>query len=157
MSSVVAEQVLAFLLIIFACFLLGTAVLTAPGRAVRDRVEQSVLAKIPGYLLVKGLTRQLAGQRDEHLWKPAVVELGASHVLAFIIEQTDDGRYVVFVPSVPSPVVGSVHILRRERVYPANVSFAQTFNALSRWGSGATNVVAAAERHPDRQPEVKAS
>jgi uncharacterized membrane protein len=158
MSSAVAEEALAFLLIVIVCFALGAAILTPPGRALRERFEASVLAKIPGYLLVRSLTQQLAGQGHENVWKPALVELGTSFVLAFIIEEIDVARYAVFVPSVPSPVVGSVHIVRRERVHPLNVSFAQTFQTLSQWGSGAKNLVAALEaERRDAEPQSKAS
>lgn len=158
MSSAAAEQVLALLLILTICFVLGAATLTAPGRVLRKRIERSVLEKIPGYALVRGLTQQVAGKGHENVWKPALVELGASTVLAFIIEEIDDQRYTVFVPSVPSPLSGSVHILRRERVHPVNVSFGQTFRALSRWGAGARELVAmldAEER--DRALKSKAS
>jgi uncharacterized membrane protein len=158
MSSAAAEQVVALFLIVTICFVLGAATLTAPGRVLRKRIEGSVLEKIPGYALVRSWTQQVAGKSHEDVWKPALVELGASTVLAFIIEEIDDQRYTVFVPSVPSPLSGSLHILRRERVHPVNVSFAQTFRALSRWGSGARQLVATLEAEErDRELKSKAS
>jgi uncharacterized membrane protein len=152
-----ANDGMAFLVVLIGCFALGVAVLTRPGRAARERIEKSVLAKIPGYLLVRSLTQQLAGQGREEVWKPALAEIEDGLVPAFIIEETGDGRYTVFVPSVPSPVVGSVYILRRERVHPLKTSFAQTVQALSRWGSGTKKLVAEMEsehRHvePDSRP-----
>jgi uncharacterized membrane protein len=140
-----AQDALGLLVMLIICFVLGVAVLSRPGRAVRERIESSVLVKIPGYTLLRSLTQQLAGQGGENVWKPALVELAGGVALAFIIEETGDGRYTVFIPSVPSPVVGSVYILPRERVHPANVSFAQALQALSRWGSGAKHLVAALE------------
>ena len=158
MSSEVAENVLAVLVVLVGCFALGVAVDTRVGRTIRERIEQSVFMKIPGYDLFRSLTQQLAGRGDERKWKPALVELGTSVVVAFIIEDIGDGRYAVFVPSVPSPVVGSVHILRQERVHPVNVSFAQTFQALSQWGSGVKKLVAALESEQRSvQPGSKAS
>jgi uncharacterized membrane protein len=138
-----AEYVLALLGVVLICFALGVAVRTKLGRAARDRIESSILHKIPGYTVVRGLTQQLAGQGHETAWKPALVEMGSSLQCAFIIEEIPDGRYTVFVPTAPSPVRGAVHVVRRERVHPVDVSFAQTFQALSRWGGGVSALVAA--------------
>jgi uncharacterized membrane protein len=143
--SQTAETALALLMMCIICLATGVAVLTRPGRAVRERIERSVLAKMPAYVLVRDLTQQLAGQGRENAWKPAVAEMGAGLVLAFIIEELEDGRYTVFIPGVPSPVRGSVYVLARERVRPLEASFAQTVHALSRWGSGVGKLVAELE------------
>ena len=139
--SQAGETALALLMMLIICLTIGVAVLSQPGRAVRERIERSVLAKMPAYVLVRDLTQQLAGQGRENAWKPAVVEMGGGLMLAFIIEELADGRYTVFVPGVPSPVRGSVYVLGRERVRPLDASFAQTVHALSRWGSGVGNLV----------------
>ena len=60
--------------------------------------------RIPGYALLRSLTQQLAGQGKENVWKPAMVEIEEALVPAFIIEVHDDGRFTVFVPSVPTPL-----------------------------------------------------
>jgi uncharacterized membrane protein len=147
-STEAAQNGLAFLVVLAICFVLGVAVLTKRGRAAGDRIQRSVLAKIPGYTLVRDLTQQLAGQGHENVWRPALVEIEEGLVPAFIIEEVRDSRFTVYVPSVPSPLAGSVYILREERVHPVNASFAQTFQALSRWGSGVKDLVAAMESEP---------
>jgi uncharacterized membrane protein len=143
LSTGVAEQIFAFVIVSAVCTALGVIVLTRPGRAARERIERSVLEKIPGYALVRSLTQQLAGQGRENVWKPALTEMANGLVFSFIIEEIGDGRCAVFVPGVPSPVSGSVYILPGQRVHPLSASFAQTFQVLSRWGSGAKNLVPA--------------
>lgn len=138
-----AEHVLSLLLVLIVCFLIGVAMRTSIGRAAREQIETSLLDRIPGYSLFRGLTQQLAGARQQTAWKPALVEIEEALVPAFIIEQLDDGRFTVFVPSVPTPFAGSVYILSRERVHPLNVSFTQAIQTVSRWGSGATDLAAA--------------
>ena len=64
---------------------------------------------------------------------------------AFIIEELDDGRFTVFVPSVPTPLAGSVYILTPDRVHPLNIPFTQAINTVSQWGSGSKHLVAAME------------
>jgi uncharacterized membrane protein len=143
--SQTVETALALLMMLIICLAIGVAVLSRPGRAVRERIETSVLAKIPAYSLVRDLTQQLAGQGHDSAWRPALAEMGGGLMLAFIIEELADGRYTVFVPSVPSPVRGSVYVMARERVRPLNASFAQTVHTLSRWGSGFGNLLAGLE------------
>jgi uncharacterized membrane protein len=52
----------------------------------------------------------------------------------------------VFVPSIPTPLAGAVYILTAERVHPLNVPFAQAIKAISRWGSGSKDLVAAMQK-----------
>jgi uncharacterized membrane protein len=138
-----AEDVLSLLLVLFVCFLIGVAVRTPAGRAVRERIEKALFERIPGYALFRSLTQQLAGESRENVWKPALAEIEDALVPAFIIEELEDGRFTVFVPSVPTPLAGAVYILSRERVHPLNVSFTQAIQAVSRWGSGSKVLVAA--------------
>ena len=137
------ENLLALLIVFLLCFLVGVAMRTVGGRLFRARIEDSILVKIPGYILLRSLTRQLAGESRENVWKPALAEIEDALVPAFIIEEFDDGRYTIFVPSSPSPFTGAVYILGRERVHLLDASLAQTVQAVSRWGSGSRDLVAA--------------
>lgn len=142
-ASFPAENVLALLLVLIICFLVGVAVRTAAGRAARERLEKSLFERVPGYALFRSLTQQLAGTGQEKVWKPALAEIEEALVPAFIIEELDDGRFTVFVPSVPTPLSGAIYILDRARVHPLDVPFTQAVKAVSRWGSGSRELVAA--------------
>jgi hypothetical protein len=83
------------------------------------------------------------GQNQEAAWKPALVEIEEALVPAFVVEELDDGRCTVFVPSVPTPLAGSIYILSPERVHPLNVPFTQAVKIITRWGSGSKDLVAA--------------
>jgi uncharacterized membrane protein len=138
-----AEDVLSFLVVLIICFAVGLAVRTPAGRAIRERMEISFFSRIPGYSLFRSLTQRLAGKTDEYAWKPAMIEIEDALVPAFIIEEHDDGRFTVFVPSVPTPLAGAVYVLSRERVHPVDVPFTQAVQTVSRWGSGSKELVAA--------------
>ena len=73
----------------------------------------------------------------------SAVEIEDALVPAFIIEELDDGRFTVFVPSVPTPLAGAVYVLRRERVHVLDIPFTQAVRSISRWGSGSGELVAA--------------
>jgi len=140
-----AEHALSLLLVIILCFLIGAAVRTPAGRAIRERIEKSLFERIPGYALLRSLTQRIAGKDEERAWKPALVEIEEALVPAFIIEELDDGRFTVFVPSVPTPYAGAVYVLAPERVHPLDVPFTQALQSISRWGSGSKELVAAME------------
>ena len=140
-----AERALSLLLVLIVCFLIGVAVRTAAGRAIRERIEKSLFERIPGYALLRSLTQRIAGKDEERAWKPALVEIEEALVPAFIIEELDDGRFTVFVPSVPTPFAGAVYVLAPERVHPLDVPFTQALQSVSRWGSGSKELVAAME------------
>jgi uncharacterized membrane protein len=139
---------LSLLLMLIICACIGAVVQTRPGRVARERLEKSFFERIPGYALLRSLTQRVAGEGREHVWKPALAEIEESLVPAFIIERLDDGRYTVFVPSIPTPFAGAVYILEPKRVHPLNIPFTQALQVISRWGSGAKDLVAAMEKDP---------
>lgn len=140
-----ADQILSLLLVMVVCFLIGLATSTSKGKAIRSSIERSVLEKVPGYTLFRSLTQRLAGESEDKSWEPALAEIEDALVPAFIIEELADGRYTVFVPSVPTPLAGAVYVLSRERVHPLDVPFTHAMRVISRWGSGCEELVAAME------------
>ena len=149
-----AEAAVSFLFVLLLCFLVGIAVRTPIGQVARAKLENSLLEKIPGYTLFRSLARQLVGENLESTWKPALAEIEDALVPAFIIEELDGGGFTVFVPSVPTPLVGAVYILSADRVHPLNVPFPQAIKAVTRWGSGSKDLVAAMQGREHLQSEA---
>src|SRR5262249_45499534 len=143
-----AERLLSLALVLFVCFLIGVAIRTPAGHAVGERIERSLFERLPGYALIRSLTQRVAGKDDEKVWKPALAEIEEALVPAFIIEELADGRFTVFVPSVPTPLAGAGYGLSRERVHPLGIPFTQAVKTVSRWGSGAKELVAAMKPEP---------
>jgi uncharacterized membrane protein len=138
-----AETFFSLLLVLALCFLVGAAVRTRTGRAIRERMEVIFFERLPGYGLLRSLTQRLAGDTDQEAWQPALVEIEDALVPGFIIEELDDGRFTIFVPSVPTPFAGAVYVLSPERVHRLDVPFTQAIQSISRWGSGSKALVAA--------------
>jgi uncharacterized membrane protein len=141
-----AEQLLSLLLVLAICFVIGLAVRTRRGMLTRDRMEKRLFDKIPGYSTFRNLTRQMAGVTGQNVWKPALAEMEEGLVLAFIVEEFEDGRYTVFVPSIPTPFAGAVFVFDAKRVHPVDVPFPEAVRAVSQWGAGVKALVAAMER-----------
>jgi uncharacterized membrane protein len=131
------RQVIAILIVLVVCLVAGIVVRTGPGLRAKNVLERSVLEKIPGYALVRGLTERVSGEEREGAFRAALVEIEDALAPGFIIEELDDGRYTVLAPSVPTPAAGSLFILPRERVHPIDVPFTQAVKVISQWGTGA--------------------
>src|SRR5579864_5401257 len=69
------EGLLSLLLVLVFCYLVGLAIRTSTGQAIRQRIERSVFEKIPGYALFRSLTQRLAGESEDEAWKPALAEI----------------------------------------------------------------------------------
>jgi uncharacterized membrane protein len=138
-----AEHLLSLILVLVLCFLVGLAVRTESGRATRERMEVALFGRLPGYALLRSLTQRLAGDSEESTWMPALIDIEEALVPGFIIEVLDDGRFTVFVPSVPTPLAGAVYVMRPERVHILDIPFTQAVKSISRWGSGSRELVAA--------------
>jgi uncharacterized membrane protein len=147
-----AERVLSLLLVLVICFLIGLAVRTTAWQ----RIENSLFQRIPGYSILRSLTQRVAGKCQDEAWKPALAEIEEALVPAFIIEELNDGRFTVFVPSSPTPVAGTVYILTPDRVHPLNIPFARAMNVLLRWGAGSKHLVAAMEGPKTPRPVINA-
>ena len=131
------RQVAAIMIVLAVCLVVGLLVRTTLGLRAMEAFERAVLEKIPGFTMVRGLAKRLSGDRSEGTFRPALVELEDALSPAFIIEELEDGRYTVLVPSVPTPAAGALFILPRERVHPVDVPFTQAVKVISKWGVGA--------------------
>ena len=141
-----ADHIFSLLLVLVICLLIGITVRTRTGRATWGRMENSIFRRIPGYAIVRSFTQQLAGETQGEAWQPALAEIEEALVPAFIIEELEDELFTVFVPSAPTAFSGAVYILSQDRVHRVNVPITHAIKAVSRWGSGSKDLVAAMER-----------
>jgi uncharacterized membrane protein len=151
-QSFPGETVISLLLVLALCLIVGLLLRTSFGQRAWLKVENSLLQKIPGYATIRGMTRQLSGQSEEHAWQPALAEIEEALVPAFIVEELDGGRYTVFVPAAPTPLTGSIYILTADRVHPLNVPFTHAIKVLTHWGSGSQELIAAMQDRPAPSP-----
>ena len=148
--SLPAAQLLSLIFLFMVCFLIGLGVRTHMGRSTLERIEKSLFQRMPGYGLLRSLTQRLTGEGQESTWKPALAEIEEALVPAFIIEELENGYFTVFVPSVPTPLAGSVYILSPDRVHPLDIPFTQAIKTVSKWGEGSKDLVAAMESKQPR-------
>ena len=140
---VVHEKVMAVVLLFLICFAVGLFIRTGPGKRIGQWIAQHILDHIPGFAVMRGMTRQLAGDKGEQSFQPALVEIEEALAPAFIIEKHPDGQFTVFVSSSPTPMAGAIYILQPERVHPVDVPLTKAMVCVTKWGAGAAEMRAA--------------
>jgi uncharacterized membrane protein len=142
-ESVAHEDLAAFVLLLVICFVIGLMMRTQTARRFSQWQEQRIFERIPGYKLLRAMTRQLAGKKEENSFQPALVEMKGALQPAFIVEKHLDGQFTVFVSSSPTPLAGAIYILPPERVHPVDVSLSKAMLCIAKWGAGSGELLAA--------------
>lgn len=143
-SKVFFPGLVATLVVVGACFFAGLVVRTRIGHKIVHSVEHRVLARVPGYALLRTLSRRIVGGEEEGIrFRAALVEIEEALVPAFLVEEHGDGSYTVFVPVVPTPMAGAIYILPRERVHPLDVPFPKVVSCVTSWGVGSGELLRA--------------
>ncbi len=139
-------ELIAIGLMVAVCFVSGIVLRTGPGLHAKNVLERTLLEKIPGYTLIRGLAGRIAGKEDEQAFSVVLVEIEEALVPAFLVEDCGDGQCVVFVPSVPTPAAGTIYIIRKERVHAVDAPFTQAVRVISQWGAGASALLEGMKR-----------
>ena len=143
-EGVVHPRVMAVLALLALCFVVGALVRTTIGRQVRLAVERRVLERLPGYTTLRNVAEQLGDMERAHGFQPALVEIEDDSLApAFVVEMHADGRCTVFIPSAPTPAAGTILIIDGARVHPVDVPLATAFKCITKWGTGAGELLAA--------------
>jgi uncharacterized membrane protein len=137
-------QIIAIALVVVVCFMLGLIARTELGRRAIAAFEQRVLERMPGFAMVRSVVRRVSGSSDDAQFQPVLVETDEETLTpGFIVEELDDDRLVVLVPSVPTPAAGSLYILPRQRVNWVDVPVTEAIGVITRWGSGTSKLLKA--------------
>jgi uncharacterized membrane protein len=140
-TSVVGAIILAVLLVLLVCFIVGAFVRTRLGSWSYDRFERTVLKQIPGYEILSNALKGFAEKKTAY--RAALVRLygPGTGVLGFVMEENDNGSVTVFVPVVPTLTVGGLHVVERERVTLLEAGSIDVTNCISQWGVGSQKVL----------------
>jgi hypothetical protein len=114
--------------------------------------ESAILNRIPGYAMLRSFTRRIGNIEESEKFAPAFAEIEDALVPAFVVEQHEDGRYTVFVPSAPTPGVGTIYIIAKDRVHLVDAPFLKTVKCISRFGAGSRELLQAMRAPETTQP-----
>ena len=145
-ESIAHPHIIAPVVLLLGCFLVGLLIQTALGDRIEHTVERRVLGKLPGYTTLHGFAARLSSSDEGKSFQPALVEIEEALVPGFVVEEHSGGRCTVFIPSVPTPMAGAVYIIDNKRVHRIDVSAVTMMQCISKWGGGSSKLVAAYDR-----------
>jgi len=129
-------HLVAAIFFLFLCLLVGSLVHTAIGRVIGRSLRENIFTHIPGYQSLCNISRQFGDQTMRDGFQPALIDVEDGCLTpAFLIEDHANGRSTVFMPSVPTPMAGSILIMPSERVYPIDVPVTAMMKCISKWGA----------------------
>ncbi len=136
LGGIELATLIAIILILAICFITGLIMRTQIGIRSREFAERIGLNRLPGYTLVKSLTQSFAGAKDGSIISVAIATIRDGDVLAFIVEEHDSGDYTVFVPTAPTPTIGTIYFLNQQKVRKLDVPITEAVDCIMHWGIG---------------------
>lgn len=139
LGGLAVANLLAILIVVGVCFTAGLFANVAVGARLVRAAETGLLERIPGYTLVRTLSRQLTGMagKDDSMFAPAVLSLPYDGLqLVYLIEDHGNGFCTVMIPNAPTATAGPVQYVSRERVSTISVPLASVIGCLQSGGVG---------------------
>jgi uncharacterized membrane protein len=131
---------LAIVLIVLFCFLAGFIARTVIAKQLVGRLESSVLSKLPGYEFLKGMSESLLGM-EKTTYPVVMVRFDDTCQIGVHVDTLENGLVAVFIPDVPNPQSGALHLMTSDRVTPAGVPALATLKCLKRLGVGSRELL----------------
>ena len=151
MERVNFPVLVALVLIFGVSFLLGLAVRFEAGRSLGGWIERNTLQKLPLYNAVKSLAASMVDMKQSGAFRPTLlVSPDGDREIAYLVEEHGDGQATVMVPWAPTPMAGSVKIVRRDRLEILDAGFGDVTRVLSQWGVGVRDLVGEKKSAPGK-------
>jgi uncharacterized membrane protein len=143
LGGVEIASLLALLLILFACFGVGVLLQTRFGSWSQAAIERAVLNRLPGYTILKSISRRVGGVEDGTAFSAALADIHGTEawVWAIIVEEHASGYYTLLLPNAPTPTVGQLYYVSSERVRRLDVPVASVVNCIMQWGIGSSELL----------------
>ena len=134
-GGVALANLLAILAVVIACFVAGLVARHSMASGFVKTLETKVLAKIPGYAMIKGIKSGFDSSASEGM-KPVALKLGTAERIALEIEKLPDGRSMVYIPSAPSVWSGVTQILPADQITYLDIPITSVMELTERFGHG---------------------
>jgi len=144
--------ILSIAVIVLLCFLFGLVARTAAGKKVRDWLEFTIMGKLPGYALVKGVIQGATGLENEEDVTIALVRIEDAWQIGFVVEVHSDGHRTVYLPGVPNPASGSIFYITEDRIRPIDAKMGQMLTVIRHLGIGSKDLLAGKLTPPPPAP-----
>jgi uncharacterized membrane protein len=133
--------ILSIAVILLLSFGFGLLVRTTAGRRVRDWLEYTIMGKMPGYAILKGMLQGATGLEKEDETTAALVRIEDAWQLGFVVEVHADGHRTVYVPGAPNPASGSIFYMTEDRIRPLDAKTPAVVMAIRHLGLGSKEIL----------------
>ncbi|MEM7463614.1 MAG: DUF502 domain-containing protein [Pseudomonadota bacterium] len=131
-------------LILLLCFGVGLLAKTRIAKYLVNRLENSVMRKIPGYELLQSISADVAGVGGKDGHRVVLVRFDDAWQFGLKIDEISGGKLVaVFIPDSPTPQTGAMMMVEADRVRPTNIPIASLFACLTHRGNGLRKLLSA--------------
>lgn len=154
-GGVAPANLIAILAIILVLFIAGLVARNALAHGLVKKLDSSVLMKVPGYSLVKGIKSGF-DREETNQFRPVALALGSAERVGFEIQKLSDGRSMVFLPSVPNAFSGITQILPPDQVTYLDVPITTIMELTEKYGSGVDELLAAKMEKTSVDPDMEA-
>jgi len=119
-------------------FVAGLLASTIVGRKAVDSLEAMVLNRVPGYVMVKGMAADAAGNLSRIETSGGIrvvyVKDGDGWKIGFVTDRIDENRYAVFLPDAPTPSSGELVFLSADQFVESGLNIKDAIQCLARLG-----------------------
>jgi uncharacterized membrane protein len=118
-------------------FLAGLAARTAAGRRLGNWIEDRILSRFAPYNVLRSFSRRITGRDIPDELQPALLEANPGvRELVFIVENPAEGDLTVFAPLAPTPGIGTLQLVSRDKLEILDAPFIEAAGCLFNWGAG---------------------
>jgi uncharacterized membrane protein len=140
-SDIALANILAGLVVLLLCFLVGLIARQALAGKFVEKLESKILMKVPGYSMVKGMTSGF-GKNKSKYFRPVAISQGSAERIGFEVEKLSDDRSTIYIPSTPSPWSGITMVLPADEVTYLDVPVTKLIEVTENYGHGMEEILA---------------
>lgn len=111
-------SIIAFVIVILLCFLIGLFIRTQIGKNSFSYLERTYLFRLPLYGTIKETVQQFTGAKKMPFSDVVLVDVfgNDTRMTGFITDEHESGNYTVFVPTGPNPTNGFIFHVSKDQV-----------------------------------------
>jgi uncharacterized membrane protein len=132
-----AATAMSVVIIALVCFLAGLIARTVTAQKLIDRLEASILSKVPAYEYLKQEGASALGIATMAEQPVVLVETDIGWQIGVQTEASKGGFATVFLPGAPDPHSGAVYFVSADRIRSVDVKLVAALNCMRRCGLGA--------------------
>lgn len=135
------EIIISIAIIVLIILLGGVLSRLTIARIGLNRIENSVLSKLPGYSIIKNMGDNIGRIEKESSLEVVIAEVDDGWKFGFLSEKLDDGKSAVFLPDAPNPWSGSLVYLAEEQITMTDIPITAVMKYLRTLGKGSNELL----------------